>query len=71
MSTGGLVTNTTPPTAGYSVYVKDFAGVATTFPINIVASILIDGASPYAITTNYGAVRVFYNGSTWSIIAKV
>jgi hypothetical protein len=71
MSTGGLVTNTTPPTAGYSVYVKDFAGVAAGNQINIVSSILIDGASPYSITNNYGSIRVFYNGSTWSVIAKV
>lgn len=58
------------PTAGFNVIIKDFAGVALANPINVVAAALIDGVSPFVINTNYGAVRVIYNGSTWSIIGK-
>lgn len=58
------------PTAGTAIYVKDFAGVAATHNINIVTAANIDGASPYVISTNYGSVRLLYNGTTWSVLAK-
>lgn len=58
------------PQAGYTVYVKDFAGVATTHNISVVSGENIDGAGNYLISTNYGSARFIYNGSTWSILSK-
>lgn len=56
--------------AGYKIFIKDFAGVATANPINVVAAALIDGATPYVINLNYGAVELIFNGATWSILSK-
>lgn len=58
-----------PPT-GKAMYVKDFAGVAAANNINVVAAALIDTASPYVINTAFGAVKVVFNGTTWSILSK-
>lgn len=58
------------PTAGTTMYVKDFAGVAAVNPINVVSAANIDGAGTYTINTNYGCVRVTYSGTTWSILSK-
>ena len=58
------------PTAGTAIYIKDFAGVATANNINIVSAANIDGSGTYTINTNYGSVRVMYNGTTWSVLAK-
>ena len=58
------------PQPGFNVIIKDFAGVALANPINVAAAALIDGATPYVINVNYGAVRVMYNGTTWSIVGK-
>lgn len=55
---------------GTTVFIKDFAGVAAANVINVVAAALIDGTTPYIINTNYGQVRVIYNGVTWSILSK-
>lgn len=70
MSTGGAVTTTTPPAIGYSVVIKDFAGVALANPISVEASALIDGISTYSINANYSAIRVVWNGATWSILTE-
>lgn len=58
------------PIPGTTIYVKDFAGVAAGNVINVASGANIDGASPYVINTNFGAVRVIFNGSTWSILTK-
>jgi hypothetical protein len=59
------------PLAGTNYYIKDFAGVAASNNINIVSTQLVDAANPYQITNNFGCVRVVFNGTTWSVIAKV
>lgn len=58
-----------PP--GTSIVIKDFAGVASANPINVVSAANIDGTSPYVINVNYGAIRVVFNGTTWSVLSKI
>lgn len=58
------------PIPGTTIHVKDFAGVAAGNPINVASGANIDGASPYVINTNFGSIRVLFNGSTWSILTK-
>lgn len=60
----------TSPPGGTSVYIKDYAGVSGTNPINIVSAALIDGVSPYVMNINYSSIRLVYNGITWSILEK-
>jgi hypothetical protein len=59
------------PLPGTNYYIKDFAGVASTNPISIATTQLVDTQNPYQITNNFGCVRVVFNGVTWSVIAKV
>jgi len=58
------------PTAGTAIYVKDAAGVAGSNNISIASAANIDGSGTYIINTNYGSVRLMYNGTTWSVLAK-
>jgi hypothetical protein len=58
------------PQTGYSVIIKDFSGTANTNNITVSSGALIDGAATYAINTNFGAVRVVFTGTTWSILSK-
>ncbi len=70
--TGTFIVNLpVSPLVGTNFYIKDFAGVAALHPINIVTAQLVDGTNPYQITNNYGCVKVTFNGTTWSVIAKV
>jgi hypothetical protein len=58
------------PPQGTKMYIKDFAGVATVNPINVVSGANIDGTGTYSISINYGAVELVYSGTTWSILSK-
>ena len=58
------------PQAGFIIYVKDFAGVSAANPITVASGANIDGTGTYIINTNYSAIRVLYNGTTWSILSK-
>lgn len=58
------------PLPGTSIYIKDFAGVATLNQINVATTALVDGANPYIINNNFGSIRVVYNGTTWSVLSK-
>jgi hypothetical protein len=54
---------------GTKYIIKDAAGIAGTFPINIDGNgINIDGYSSISINTNYGKLSVCYNGYKWIII---
>ncbi len=66
-----IVNLPTSPLVGTNFFIKDFAGVAALNPINITTAQLVDGANPYQISNNYGCVHVVFNGTTWSVIAKV
>jgi hypothetical protein len=69
--TGGTVTVNLPAAAaannGQTVIVKDVNGSAATH--NITVSVIgggnIDGSTTDVISTNYGVVRVFSNGTQW------
>lgn len=54
------------PEAGRIITVKDGKGDAATNTITIVGT--IDGATNYNITTNYGKVTLFYDGTKWLVI---
>jgi hypothetical protein len=58
------------PPAGKTIYIKDFAGVSAANNIIVSSSAFIDGSSTFTINTNYSALRVIFNGSTWSILSK-
>lgn len=64
------ITVPTSPPLGKSIYIKDFAGVSAANNIIISSAALIDGSATYTINTNYGSVKLFYDGTTWSILAK-
>lgn len=59
------------PLPGTNVYIKDSAGTAAANPINVVTTQLIDTQNPYQINNNFGAIKVVFTGSTWSVISKV
>ena len=57
-------------TAGKQYVIKDESGQAATNHITIVpySGNLIDGQSSLTLVINYGAVSLYWTGSTWSII---
>lgn len=55
---------TTGMVAGQRFEIKDEAGAAGTFNLTT-AGVLIDGVNK-SITTNFGALQFYYNGSTFS-----
>ncbi len=69
----GLFTVNVPfsPLVGTTIRIKDSAGVAAANNINIATTQLIDGANPYVINTNYGAIMITFTGSTWAVLSKV
>lgn len=69
----GLFTVNVPisPLVGTSIRIKDFAGVAAANNINVATTQLIDGANPYVINTNYGALMITFTGTTWTVLSKV
>jgi hypothetical protein len=59
------------PETGADVIVKDGKGDAATNNITIVPAIgNIDGSLNYIINTNFGSVRLIYNGTIWNVVAK-
>lgn len=59
------------PLPGTNFFIKDAGGVAATNPINVATAQLVDTQNPYQITNNFGAIRVVFTGTTWTVIAKV
>lgn len=65
------VTITLPPVTviGKIIIIKDMAGIAGTYPINITAgSYTIDGFNAVLMTQDYQAYSFFWNGVEWNII---
>lgn len=58
------------PIAGTHIFVKDFAGIAATHQIDVVAAVNIDSSTTYTINTTFGVVHVIWTGSIWSILSK-
>jgi hypothetical protein len=54
---------------GKSVIIKDVSGTAATNTIVVSGS--IDGAFSYTIDSNYGAVKLVWNGTTWNVAGEV
>lgn len=55
--------------ATFPIYIKDGTGNAGINTITISGNgNTIDGASSYLINNSYGAIKVAYNGSSWSIL---
>lgn len=52
-------------TTGQLLMIKDESGAAGTFPITT-SGVTIDGANP-SISTNFGVLRLYYNGATYSV----
>ena len=69
----GLFTVNIPfsPLVGTTIRIKDLAGVAAANNINVASTQLIDGANPYVINTNYGAIMITFTGTTWAVLSKV
>lgn len=59
------------PLIGTTYFIKDFAGVAASFNINIATTQLVDGLNPYVISNNFGCILVVFNGTTWSVLTKM
>jgi hypothetical protein len=56
------------PDTGRTYRIKDYVGSASTNNITITpAAGTIDGAASYVIASNYGAIDVIYNGTSWGI----
>jgi len=70
-TTAGVLTVTLPnaPTTGTVYVVKDAAGTADSFNITIgtAGAETIDGAATFVMNTEYEAVNLLYNGSSWEI----
>lgn len=68
----GSATTVTLPTGfpGMEVTVKDGKGDAATnnITVNTSSAQTIDGAASVAINTNFGLVRLFFNGTQWNVI---
>lgn len=67
-------TITLPPSpgTGETYVVKDSGGSAVINNLTISGNgNNIDGASTFAISTNYSGISVIFNGTSWSIISKV
>jgi hypothetical protein len=63
------ITLPTPNGAGQVITIKDGKGDAATNPITVTPSSgTIDGAANVAINTAYGVVRLFYDGTTWTVL---
>jgi hypothetical protein len=53
---------------GVTYIIKDVSGAATASPITITpAAGNIDGSGTYVIASNYGSVKLIYNGTAWSV----
>lgn len=58
------------PIVGQLVIIKDFSGDAATVNLMVTVDgvISIDGSTTATISTNYGALQLFWNGSSWSSV---
>ena len=69
---GGVITVQLPnaPTTGRVIYIKDRTGSANTFNITVTTvggAVNIDGATSYTMNTNYAAIGVLFDGTTYQI----
>jgi hypothetical protein len=53
---------------GVSYIVKDILGDATTNPITITSSALIDNSASALINTDFGSLTFTFNNGTWSVV---
>jgi len=59
------------PFPGRTIAIKDGYGNASINPINLLVSTpLIDGYSSYALNTNYGCIRVIFDGTNYHVLSK-
>lgn len=59
------------PTTGQQFVIKDVTGTASSFNISLTTvggAVTIDGATTYTINTNYAAIKVYFNGTSYFII---
>ena len=59
------------PTAGQQYVIKDVTGTASSNNISLTTvggAVTIDGATTYTINTNYAAIKVYFNGTSYFII---
>ena len=59
------------PSTGQQYVIKDVVGTASSFNITLTTvggSVTIDGATSYIINTNYAAIKVYFNGTSYFII---
>lgn len=60
---GGYTVTLSGPEKARRLIIKDEAGSAGTSPITVVGT--IDGATNYSINSDYGALSLISDGSTW------
>jgi len=65
--TGSAITVTVPNgnILDQRVLIKDVAGNAGTYNINIATVSGIDGNNPYTLRSDYASLSIFWNGSVW------
>ncbi len=72
VSSAGISIDMTPEAQwpGHEVLIKDASGNAGTnnIVVNPHGDATIDGASSFTISTNYGVVRLCFDGSNWSVV---
>lgn len=71
-SSGGAVTIELPnaPAVGRSYIIKDSTGSAAVHNITIISvsgAVTIDGSTTFVMNTNYEAIQVLFNGSTYEV----
>jgi hypothetical protein len=71
-SSGGAITLKLPnaPTTNRLFIIKDLSGSASTSNISITTvggSVNIDGQTTYKITSNYGAIQLLFNGTSYEV----
>ena len=61
----------TPPTAGRSIYIKDYSGTSLRNPITIKGATgkLINGVSFAMLNGGYSHIQVVYDGKNWMTIS--
>lgn len=73
VNTGSAYTIRLPdaPTTGTQYVIKDVTGTASSNNISLTTvggAVTIDGVTTYTINTNYAAIKVYFNGTSYFII---
>jgi hypothetical protein len=71
-TSGGAVSILLPnaPTTGRVIYVKDSVGLSATSNITITTvggSVTIDGSTSYVLKTNYAAISLIFDGTSYEV----